>query len=347
VSDGWELWQSKAAQFQIDANTFLSELMGDSFELTPVSTEILFNPTATLGTPFNTPTAPVAPNIIFAEQDPPVDPTITVPVWPTLDTSFRDSIQARLQTMMAGGTGLPDAVWDAIWNRSISRETEAGLRSIQEANEEWASRGFSIPPGALVNQVARAQAAMASAAVTLSREIAIKAAEMEVQIAQFSVQQGLALEQLISTLAQIEMQTKIAGENLILQDFASKVQRFQAVLQAESTRIEALANVYQSQSSAFSALASAEGTRVESDTRRFTASVDVTKAQADLYAKQIELQITQSDRMLSLELERIKTVNNVYAQLAAATMSAVSLSAGISSSNSQGNSCSTSYNHSF
>ena len=57
------------------------------------------------------------------------------------------------------------------------------------------------------------------------------------------------------------------------------------------------------------------------------------------------LDALELEREQALELERIKTVNNVHAQLAAATMAAVNLSASVSEGVSNSASCNTSYSY--
>lgn len=444
----------------------------------------------------------VAPGDIFSYTEVPYD------------SDLLDEVVARVRTMLAGGTGIPDTVWTALWDRGRAREQETARKLIQEASEEWAARGFSLPPGVLLARVDAARQAVQTAEATLNRELTIKAAEMEQGNIQFAVAQGIALENVLIAQHTAEMQraldvarfsveaainlfnarvalfnaeltayqteaqvfktrieaelaklevykAQLAGQQLIgeinksdveiykaridavqaaadlyktqvagveaaarvntvrveafkatveaygervraktaeiqayaeavrgelarvqvydleasifskridawkaeadalvsqkrfsldinesdIKLFASRIESYRSRVQAESERIRAGATVYDGQARMYSAEVGAETARVESESRQFQLGLERARSEADLAVKQADLNIQQVQRLLALELERIKTVNNVHAQLAAATMAAVNLSAGVHESASNSSSCSTSYNY--
>ena len=66
---------------------------------------------------------------------------------------------------MAGGTGLPAPVEDALFSRARERNSAEERRAVQEAIDTWAARGFTMPPGMLVRQtdVVREQARLKAA----------------------------------------------------------------------------------------------------------------------------------------------------------------------------------------
>ena len=105
------------------------------------------------------------------------------------------------------------------------------------------------------------------------------------------------------------------------------------------------AAIYDARARIYASELGAESARVASENQQYQLAIDTARTRADLELKKTDLNINQLQRLLALELERIKTVNNVHAQLAAATMAAVNLSASVSEGASNSTSCSTSYSY--
>lgn len=94
-------------------------------------------------------------------------------------------------TLTNGGTSIPAAIENQIYDRARAAEDELLQKSIADATDEWASRGFSIPPGILAQMVDRARVAGNNKVSTIAREIAIKQIELEIQNIRFAVEQGI------------------------------------------------------------------------------------------------------------------------------------------------------------
>lgn len=105
-----------------------------------------------------------------------------------------DDIAAQISAYFSGGTGIPEPVWEAIWARDNDRENRSGEKLITEINEEWSSRGFQLPQGIQVAQIAEARQQLQSALAGRSRDISIQEATLEIENLKFAVQQGIALE---------------------------------------------------------------------------------------------------------------------------------------------------------
>lgn len=151
------------------------------------------------------------PNFVFPDlptfdATPPDASTITVPDvfinWsePAYASEVLDDLTAKVKAMMAGGTGLPAAVEDALFSRARERDSAETTRAVQEAVDTWAGRNFSMPPGMLVKatDVAREQGRLKAA--ELNRDILVEAAKWEIESIRFAVEQGMALEQLTQNL---------------------------------------------------------------------------------------------------------------------------------------------------
>lgn len=148
----------------------------------------------------------VFPDLPTFDATPPDASTIAIPNvfinWsePVYTSEVLDDLTAKVKTMMAGGTGLPAAIEDALFSRARERDSAETTRSVQEAVDTWAGRNFSMPPGMLVKatDVAREQGRLKAA--ELNRDILVEAAKWEIESIRFAVEQGMALEQLTQNL---------------------------------------------------------------------------------------------------------------------------------------------------
>lgn len=148
----------------------------------------------------------VFPDLPTFDATPPDASTIAIPNvfinWsePVYASEVLDDLTAKVKTMMAGGTGLPAAVEDALFSRARERDSAETIRAVQDAVDTWAGRNFSMPPGMLVKatDVAREQGRLKAA--ELNRDILIEAAKWEIESIRFAVEQGMALEQLTQNL---------------------------------------------------------------------------------------------------------------------------------------------------
>lgn len=147
----------------------------------------VFSPTTDLSTDFRN-----AYNEAFADFTPTVLASVVDYIarfFPAaLATVVDDWIQRAIVT---GGTGILPAIEAAIWERARSRDVIEGVRLEQEAMDQFASRGFLLPPGALAARALEVQRDAANKSSTIGRDVAIKAAELEVANVRFAVEQGL------------------------------------------------------------------------------------------------------------------------------------------------------------
>jgi hypothetical protein len=426
------------------------------------------------------------------------------------------TLVARIKEMLAGGTGLPAAIWNALWEKARGREDQTAAKAVAEATDEWAGRGFSLPAGVLDKNIQGIRQGNQDASNQLSRDIAIKQAEMEVENIKFAVSQGIAYEgqyinlhmqemqlgyesakytmeaaisvfnarvtlyntdvqayiaesQVHRTLIEAEManvelyKAQLDGQKLIgdinqqdidlykarigallseieiykgeldgvrtlvevdktqvesftarvgafeaqvranesevkayaervgaelakseiysteidafsslvvayktgneaqiaakrleienngfkLERFKTKVTKYAAEIDAEAKRVSASVGIYDGKARLYSADLSAEQARVIADSRQYDLALQTAKAQTETEIKEAQINIEQVLRTLNLELDKNKTILSVQAQLAAAAMSAVNMSASVSESAANSSSCSVNNNYDF
>jgi hypothetical protein len=231
----------------------------------------------------NAPSAPVLDAVVIPSQpdiDLPAVPTLTdvvipdmpvielpvfdaalgdTPVTPNISFAFAEeaytsdllaSIKANLLRWVDGAaTGLEPGVEDALWNRARDREQTAGAGLAQDAIRQFAVRGFTSPPGALAVALQRAAQAVSDNSVTVSRDIAIKQAELEQANRRFAFEQAWQVESgLISYAGQIAARALDASKytaQILLDVFRAEVERYNAEVNAFSTRAEVFKTLLQ------------------------------------------------------------------------------------------------------
>lgn len=168
---------------------------------------------------------------------------------PQYASEVLDDLVAQVRSMMAGGTGLPPVVEDALFSRARERLDAEVARAVQEAHDIWAGRGFSMPPGMLAKAVSVAQQEGRLKKAELNRDILVEAAKWEIENIRFAVQQGMALEGLTQNLF----------ENMAKRLF--EVARFQA--ESQIRVFDAQVSLFNAQNAAFNTLAQVYKTKLD------------------------------------------------------------------------------------
>lgn len=217
------------------------------------------------------------------------------------NSTLLDDVRSRVTTMLAGGTGLPDPIWQALWEKNTEREDENGKKAVREANEEFAARGFSLPPGALSARVSETRQQVLAAKNAASREIAVQQAQMEVENIRFAVGQALALEDTLIT-AHLQRQARALQAQQIAVDVS--VQIFNARVTLFNAQVES-----------FRAQADAYRTQLEGEMK------ELEKYRVELDGKRIESELNRQEvEIYTARLQALQTRVLVYrSQIEAAT----------------------------
>lgn len=214
---------------------------------------------------------PDTPAIVLPEFDG-VRPTfdIEMPVDGTLefvevphDTTLQDALRAQITFMMQGGTGLPLAVEQAIFDRGRAREDRLMRKQIEEISEEMSSRNLSEPNGIFSARLAAARLEAREKNSGLNRDLTIEVAKIGIENVKFAVTQGMTLEQ---TLIQ---------QNLAINDRALRVAIF--AREYAVTRINAQIAYANLQQQAYATDAQVWRQRIEGE----LAELEVYKAQIE------------------------------------------------------------------
>jgi len=118
-----------------------------------------------------------------------------------LDTYYPDYV-GQMQNLIGwldnaitnGGTGLPAAIEQQLWDRARGREDAQALRGEEEVNTTFAARGWTLPQGAQVARIDEARQQVLNKNASLSRDVAIEQAKLEQSNVHFAVQGEISLK---------------------------------------------------------------------------------------------------------------------------------------------------------
>jgi len=99
------------------------------------------------------------------------------------------------RALTTGGTGLNASVEAQLWERDRSRLMRDNDRARDEITSRWTGKGYPLPPGAFVAELARLDDDLRDKLAQGSRDVAIKSFDAELENIRFAVGQALALRQ--------------------------------------------------------------------------------------------------------------------------------------------------------
>lgn len=258
---------------------------------------------------------------------------------PEYASTLLTELKAKLLERMNGGTGLPAAVEQAIWDRARSRETQIALADEAEVMRASEALGFQLPSGVLAAQLREAQKSYYDKLSSLSRDVAIKQAELEQANLKETIDAGMRLEsQLIDYSYKLEQiafdSAKQYAENAI-QIYNAQVEQFKALLAGYQTYAAAYktlidgelakVEVYKAQLAGEQAKADINRVLVE----QYKASIEAGLSQVKIY----EAQVVAANTLVQIEQVKIaaagEQIRAYTAQINAETAKVEAYKAGV------------------
>lgn len=192
-------------------------------------------------------------------------------------------IKGKISQWLQGGTGLPAAIEQALFDRATARVDDDVSRSIEAAYEQHSARGFTQPNGILNAQIIEIRRNGQNKASEINRDLTIRFHEEELVNIRLAVSQGAALEGVLMNL-HIEEQKLFLAENQFLRDSAiailnSKIAIFNSKNQAYATDAQVL------ESRIRGALAAVEVYRAQIEGEKLKGELNTQKVQ--IYSEQI------------------------------------------------------------
>lgn len=238
-------------------------------------------------------------------------------------TKVKDELLIRL----SGGTGLSPTIESAIWNRGRDREHSASLQAERSLLIESSQTGFTRPQGSVRAALDRATQESQSKILELSREIMIAQANLEQENIKTSIQQTIALEDIL-----IRQHNDIQARSFEVAKFMQNIalEIYNATVAEYNLKIEA----YKAESIVFKTLIDAELVKVETfkaqveaqglvnDINRqyvdmYATTVDAIKTAVEIYKVEVDA-VSEQLRAEALKIEAYKTDVQAYSELVSA-----------------------------
>ena len=249
---------------------------------------------------------------------------------------YTSSLLSSLQTTLAdritnGGTGIPAAAENAIWDRQREREFIVADDAIRDL-ERMESLGYALPPGVYMDARYRINTEMRARQMSLGREIMIKQAELEMENIRRSLEVATQLEgTLVNYNNQVEQRlfesSKYATEAGI-EIYNAKVRAYAAYLETYKTKVaiyEARIRGELAKVEVYKVQVQAEETKAQIN----TALVNQFKVQTDAALANVEVFKAQVMAIQSkAELEKLK-INIFGEQVRAYTAKISAYTAGV------------------
>ncbi len=224
-------------------------------------------------------------------------------------SELADLADAWLQYQVEnGGTGLAEDVEQAIFDRSLSRETEKFRLNIESASDEFAASGFPRPSGALRARLDQIRSAYNNQVEDLNRKIAEDQANLAQENTHFAITESAKRE---ATLLQHYNQV----QDRTLKYAIALVDTAKAIYNLKVTNYQAKLEGYKTEASVFQTLLQAAVVEVDRYKAILGATqieVEVDKAKVELYTQRISAVKVLAD-FYNSELNAAKTKADIEA----------------------------------
>lgn len=208
------------------------------------------------------------------------------------------STKAKILEWYQGGTGLPPAIEDALFDRAMGRVDQGNTADLQLARDIHSSLGFTEPNGLLNGRVMVVMQKGKDERAKFSRELTIRFHEEELVNMRQAVQQGIALEQVLINLHVEEQRLLLSAAQFLRESEVAVLNARVAIFNAQLSAYQTEAQVFEARIRAELAKieifkAQIEGERVrgeinEQRVRQYEAQIRALQAMADFYRTRVE-----------------------------------------------------------
>ena len=238
---------------------------------------------------------------------------------PEYTSQLLNGLKAKLNERLAGGTGLPPAIEQAIWDRARGREVAASRAAEREVMRNSEALGYVLPAGVTAHQLQEAQQGTATRLAELSRDIAVKQADLEQANMREAISAGMQLEkQLIeysSEREQLSFQAARAVAEMGIAAYNGRLQHLQTLMQGYQTLAAGYKTIIEGELAkvdVFKARVEAERSKTEVNravVEQYKASIEAGMAQVEIYKAQVggaQAQIEYEKAKVSAAGERVR-----------------------------------------
>lgn len=249
---------------------------------------------------------------------------------PAILTDMIAAVEAKFnKRLVEGSTGLDATVEAAIWARARSRQELENAKRYRDVENYYASRGFSIPPGALSGQLNELLIEFARNDSYLNNDIMVEQARLAQANENTTLE--LATKYVLDRILN-NANIIIASNKNKVDNFMAQVEMYKMQVQTELTRLEAVTKVYITQLEAYKTEVQVAGIEIEAKIKPLELAMKQLGITSEIELKEAELNAENIRSIYGMQVEVVKAGAQVTAQLAASAMSSVNASATMGSS---------------
>lgn len=229
-------------------------------------------------------------------------------------SAMLDALKAKLiNDMVNGGYGIEPGDEAGLWDRAREREGEAASAELQAVERDFASRGFMMPPGAMFGAMEAIRAKALGVAATLSREVALKRADLYAENRRFTIEQVREVEQLMVNMHMAAMERVLRAAQVsaqyVTEVFRARVEKSKLKLEAIQTRAQAFRDAIAVQAQKvelYRAQIQAELSKMEIDKNKvelYRATLSGVETMANIY----RIQVQAAEAAINAERSKVET----------------------------------------
>jgi len=227
----------------------------------------------------------IEPNINYTEEE--------------YKSKLKDVLTDKIvNTITKGGTALPKEIEQAIFEREKERSDYQLQEDIKKVIDVWTSRGFSLPIGMMQAEIEKILLDYQHSRLDISRDIAIKQAELEQQNIHSAISEGVKLEEANMQFAN-EVRNRAYKIAVSLAEFAVNIynaklsmlntllERYKAILQANELKLRSNLSKVEVYKSLIESK-KLEGEIEQQKIQTYISLIEGVKAQISMYNSRVE-----------------------------------------------------------
>lgn len=331
--------QSWASDMLIQTLAFLTQLQtSTTFTVPSVELDVSLPSTITFPSfaavePADLTLSYTTPNVPVVNLTP-LDGTFSFAVADYISDLGDELITKIRADLAAGGSGLSATVEQAIYDRAVARRETEDVRIYTEAENYFASRGWTMPPGALSGRLLEIQKEITRDNNRINAEVLIKQAELADTNTRFIKETATRIEEMLRTFyvndQTFELNLANSRVEALVKEFETKrseaqteIEKYSAESRAVVDLIQAQVSAYLGEVEAYKSKAAAYEATVGAQAASYKAIADVATAEAQVEVARVNTALQPILAEANLKVEAAKGGASVAAQVAAGAMSAV------------------------
>lgn len=281
-------------------------------------------------------TIPYIADPVMGVLNPITVPTITIPTYELEEpdvtelvyneavyaSDLQDALKIALTDFIEnGGTGLGVDVETALWERGRARQAILNERTYNEAHEFFASKGYTLPPGALGGRLTEALAEQTRADAQLNFEILIEQARLARAQSEYSMNAALTLEgqdkEQFNNVANRALDYAKSAVQVVIDLYTAKVTAYVARMDGTKTMVEAEKVKVDAAVAANSGVIDAYAADIEGFKAKLQAELGIVEMVAKVYGYQVagyEADVKAATMLLDAQIKeyqaRVDQANN-------------------------------------